>query len=93
MPTFVRRNGKIIPKDQAEALPWHTAVISDTMPALRHMGTGRIVDSKSKFRQDTKASGCVEIGNDPIKSRNPIRLDKRERRDAIRKTIYELRNA
>jgi hypothetical protein len=41
------------------------SVISDTMEPLKHMGTGRVLDSKSKFRADTRASGCVEVGNDP----------------------------
>lgn len=67
-------------------------VISDTMEPLKHMGTGRMIDSKAKFRADTKASGCVEIGNEPIRSRDPIRLDKRQRVEAIQRAIYDLRN-
>lgn len=67
-------------------------VISDIMDPIRHHGTGKIIDSKSRFRQDTKASGCVEIGNETIKPRRPIPLDRGERRDAIRRTLYHLRN-
>ncbi len=67
-------------------------VISDAMNPVKHMGTGRMIDSKSKFRADTRASGCVEIGNEPIKPRQPIALDKGQRRDAIRQSLYELRN-
>lgn len=67
-------------------------VISDTMEATKHMGTGRVIDSKSKFRADTKASGCVEIGNEPIRPRIPIPLDRGQRREEIKRTIYELRN-
>lgn len=67
-------------------------VISDTMDPLRHMGTGEIMDSKAKFRAATKASGCVEVGNEPVKSRQPIKLDQRERRESIARAIYELRN-
>lgn len=40
-------------------------VISDMMDALKHPGTGRMLDSKSEFRRDTRASGCVEAGTDP----------------------------
>lgn len=69
------------------------AVISDTMAPTRHMGTGRVLDSKAKFRADTKASGCVEIGNEMPKSRAPIQLDRRDRREAINRSIYELRNS
>lgn len=67
-------------------------VISDTMDPLRHMGTGEIIDSKAKFRSATRASGCVEIGNEPIKERKPIAIDRGKRRDDIRRAIYELRN-
>ena len=67
-------------------------VISDTMAPIKHMGTGQYLDSKSKFRAATKASGCVEIGNESIKPRAPIKLDRGKRRDDIRKSIYELRN-
>ncbi len=40
-------------------------VISDTMDTLKHPGTGRMLDSKSEFRRDTRASGCLEAGTDP----------------------------
>lgn len=67
-------------------------VISDTMDPTKHMGTGEVLDSKAKFRQATKASGCIEIGTEAIKPRTPIQLDRGQRREAIRKTIYEMRN-
>lgn len=31
---------------------------------LSHPVTGKVHDSKSTFRRDTKNSGCVEVGND-----------------------------
>lgn len=68
------------------------AVISDTMAPIKHMGTGRVLDSKARFRADTKASGCIEIGNETPKARQPIPLDRRSRREAIARSIYELRN-
>ena len=67
-------------------------VISDTMIPTKHMATGEVLDSKSKFRRATKAAGCVEIGNEPIKPRPPIQLSRGQRRDDIRKAIYDLRN-
>jgi hypothetical protein len=67
-------------------------VISDTMPATKHMATGQMFDSKAKFRSATRASGCVELGTEQIKPRAPIKLDGGKRREAIRKSIYELRN-
>lgn len=85
----------MVPADIAydEPKAWVTSVITDTMQPLRHMGSGRMIDSKAKFRADTKATGCVEIGNESVRTRTPIRLDKRERREAIKRTIYELRNS
>lgn len=69
-------------------------VISDNMDATRHMATGRMHTSKSEFRKDTKASGCVEIGTDTsfLQPRQQIKLDRRKRRDDIRRVFYELRN-
>jgi len=67
-------------------------VISDNMAPAKHMATGQVIDSKAKFRQATKAAGCIELGNEPIKSRAPIPLDRSARREAIKKSIYHLRN-
>lgn len=79
---------KCAPKAKATAF----FVISDTMQPLRHMGTGEILDSKAKFRQATRASGCVELGNSLPVERQPIKLDKAKRKDDIRRTIYNIRN-
>lgn len=98
MPTFVYRDGKLV--DKRFAAPrvesdGATYVISDIMDATRHMADGRMYESKSKFRQATKAAGCVEVGTETstlLKPRQKIALDQGKRRDDIRKTIYDLRN-
>ena len=77
------------PKHEGSNAP---SVISDTMEPVKHHGTGAVIDSKARFRADTRASGCVEIGNEPIRPRAPIRLDKGSRREAIQKAIYQLKN-
>lgn len=67
------------------------AVIRDTMDPLRHHGTGKITDSKSRFRQMTRDSGCVEIGNE----RPPLRVPTKPAgnlKDDMRKAIWQLRN-
>ena len=72
-----------------------THVISDTMEPTRHMADGKMYTSKAKFRQATKASGCIEVGSETatiLKPRKPVQLDRGARRDAIRRSIYELRN-
>lgn len=92
--TFIRRNGKVVERKVSlrESKKWVTGAISDTMEPIKHMGTGRVIDSKSKFRADTKASGCVEIGNETPKARQPIQLDRGQRREAIRQSLYNYRN-
>lgn len=98
MTTYVYRNGKLVDKRFAE--PLHsgdaaTHVISDTMDATQHMASGRWHTSKSEFRKDTRAHNCIEYGNESaalLKPRKPIELDRGQRREAIRRTIYDLRN-
>ena len=54
-------------------------VIGDSMDMLQHPATGRMTDSKSVFRVDTKASGCIEVGNDTSHmKRKPIPLPSRK---------------
>lgn len=70
-------------------------VISDEMPPTRHMCDGKHYTSKAKFRETTKAFGCVEVGNETatlLKPRKPIELDRGERRNDIRRAMWELRN-
>lgn len=72
--TYVLRKGKLVPKRLAQPLINSTDpkihVISDVMDPLKHMGTGRMHDSKAAFRADTKAMGCEEVGNDPAATRD-----------------------
>lgn len=66
---------------------------SDTMEPLKHMASGKMISSKKKFRDETKAYGCIEVGNDTkVAPRKQIKPDKRQRRDDIKKAIYQLRN-
>lgn len=98
MTTFVYRNGKLV--DKRYAAPKHASqsarhhVISDEMEPTRHMADGNYYTSKKKFREATRAAGCVEVGNETstlLKKREPVRLDPRERREAIRHAIHELK--
>ena len=105
MPTYVRRPGH--PQANANGMV-HKAlltaeyetgsapsVISDTMDPTRHMADGKHYTSKSAFRAATKAAGCVEIGNEVstlTKPRKPIPLDRGARREAIQRSIYNLKN-
>lgn len=71
--------------------------IADEMPPTRHMACPighKLYTSKKKFRDETKARGCTEVGNNveglaPKKYIPPT--DRRERREAIRHSIKQLR--
>lgn len=68
--------------------------ISDTMDATRHMADGKYYTSKKAFRDATKRAGCIEIGNETKyleKPREYKKLDRRKRRDDIRKAINDLK--
>ena len=74
---YVMRNGRLVSKSQASPLHAPSAgkrvhAISDTMRPMRHPSNGKIYDSKSRFRAETKARGLVEIGNELPKPRKAI---------------------
>ncbi len=74
MTVYVMRDGKLVDRDTAppRSRPVR-GVISDTMGAMKHPITGKLMDSKSQFRAVTRAHGCVEVGND--QQRDTRRLD------------------
>lgn len=98
MTTYVMRDGQLVPKHLAG--PKHHSsdakvhVISDTMPLTRHMATGRYYDSKAKFRAETRALGCVEVGNDPAIKRAPPKFEPSsvEIVNDVKRAIAELRS-
>lgn len=58
-----------------EEKPQTAAVISDDVGAgvngLRHLPSGKMLDSKSRHRAETKARGLEEVGNDRMASDRP----------------------
>jgi len=79
-------------------VPVKIRYICDGMEPTRHMclplGSAP-VDSKSKFRKITKQNKCIEVGNEEkylLKERKPVKLDKRQRRNDIKRAIWELKN-
>ena len=98
MTKFVYRNGELVDKRYASSKfesNQASYVISDIMPETRHMADGKTYTSKSEYRKATKAAGCIEVGNETatlLKPRKPVLLDRGQRRDDIRRTIYDLRN-
>ena len=69
-----------------EERPQGPAVISDDVGAgvngLRHMPSGKMLDSKSAHRRETKARGLVELGSDNIPPQRQSIDYGREVRDA-----------
>lgn len=48
-------------------------VISDTMDPIRSMVSGRMHDSKSRYRTEVHAAGCRIVGNDRLdRSTTPL---------------------
>ena len=99
MTTYVIRNGKLVDKRVAPPKGAKhgkaSYVISDEMPETRHMADGKHYTSKARFRQATRAAGCIEVGNETstlLKPRKPITLSRADRRDAIRHAIQQLVN-
>ncbi len=93
MTVFVMRDGKLVDRDIAP--PRHSGpvrgVISDTMGPLRHPITGKLMDSKSRFRAETRAHGCVEVGNDQQRDTRRIEgFDSNTRKMDISRAISEL---
>src|ERR1700722_12080651 len=98
MTTYVIRNGELVEKSLAEPIDFDVSApnfIRDSMDDLWHPATGNIINSKSKFRKETKAAGCCEVGDQRDYGKKRLftpRLDNRQRREDIQRTIYELRN-
>jgi hypothetical protein len=92
MATYVIRNGKLVLKaEQMAAEAPH--VISDEMDSTWHPANGRRYTSKQKFREATKDAGCIEFGNENLtQARKPVTLDRRQRREDIRKALHDLRD-
>jgi hypothetical protein len=70
-------------------------VIGDEMAPTRHMADSKLYTSKAKFRETTKAHGCIEIGSETnylLKPRKPVPLDRGKRREDIKQAIYNIRN-
>jgi hypothetical protein len=89
MATYVMRKGRLVRKERSEPLPG-VFVISDEMAPTRHMADGKHYTSKAKFRQATRAAGCVEVGNETatlLKPRRVPAFERENRRVAVRDMI------
>lgn len=81
MGTFVFRDGKIIPKEEAYEAESGPQIMRD-ISEYKSMITGEIIGSRSTHRSHLRQHGCVEVGNDTshMKSRPaPAKSDDRKR--------------
>ena len=96
---WVMRKGRLVSKSRAGPPPQAgrrlgvaSYIISDTMDPLKHMGTGRMLDSKSEFRKDTRASGCIEVGTDPAIFKEKPRPEPQGVEMDVKRALEELRS-
>lgn len=99
--TFVIRNGRMVDKRQAAPLNMSTDprvyVIGDVMDPAKHPGSGKVYDSKARFRADTRAMGFVEAGNDPAIRRDVgingrVKVSQADVAQDVKRAIEELRS-
>lgn len=62
-------------------------VITDTMPPVQSMATGKMYDSKAAIRAEYRALGMVEVGNDP--QRHQPKLKPKPDRQAIKDAVLK----
>lgn len=93
---FVIRNGECLEVGKVLEVvrDKSAAVHQDSMDPITHPCDpfGAPIDSKSKFRQITKANGCEEVGNDR-NLRTPVMKEVSEQDyvDSVRKAINDCR--
>lgn len=92
---FVMKDGECIHvPDYKDVVRKHIGVIEDTMEPLKHMGSGKIFDSKRAFRAETKRLGYEETGGEPAASKEPANMrgcSEQDYIDAVKKAINDCR--
>jgi len=93
MPVYVMRDGKLVEKTTA-MVGEAPHIISDEMDSTWHPANGKHYTSKQRFREATKDAGCIEYGSEDLTKdrRKPQILDRRKRREDIRRAWHDLRD-
>lgn len=64
---YIRHNGEWVPASLFVRPPSVAPmIIRDTMDPVVNMADGRTYDSKSRFRETTRAHGLIEVGNERV---------------------------
>jgi len=61
-------------------------VINDIQP-YRSMATGEMIMSRSQHRDHLKATGCIEVGNEPMKPKTKSWIEEKSQKETLRKEI------
>ncbi len=93
--TWVIRNGEVVEKGGPKDVRLQPArsdlpcpmLQGDTMDAVQHPCTGEYLTSKSRFREVTRAHGCVEVGNEKLKPLVKPQPDRKAIRRSIEKAF------
>lgn len=88
--TYVYRPGLgVVPKSEAEPLPWVTSIRTDGMDAIECPADGRTYDSRSAYYGAVKRAGCEIVGNEQrrVTPREPPPV-----RDAMKRALDQLRS-
>jgi hypothetical protein len=83
------KTGELIPRSRYRRAPDDTKrvhVISDTMDPQWHPAAGRTYDSKSKFRNETRARGLEEVGTSRFEPPREM-IDRAGIREAIQRAF------
>lgn len=83
------RNGKMVRIDAPQAVSRSHSIITDTIDPIRHPCNGKLYDSKSAFRDTTKAYNCVEIGNEKPKGFQEVRQESTQDRMQVREELIK----
>lgn len=65
-------------------------IVRDSMAPAVHPATGRVMDSKSAFREQTRAHGLVEVGNDYQTNQTKAPPSRAERKRDVAQAIQML---
>lgn len=87
----IMENGKFVWKDKDEYynVKPRVHVIGDEMTPAQHPMDGKFYDSKSAFREVTRAHGCYEVGNDRLPGKPTEDQVRRENRASVSRAIRE----
>jgi hypothetical protein len=88
--TYVYRPGLgVIPKSEAEPLPWVTSIRTDGMDATHCPADGKTYDSRSAYYAAVRSAGCEIVGNERLTAREAPRPPVR---DTMKRALDQLRS-